>query len=521
MPFFFARLWTDDRRTLIRVPKHEQSRKKVKVQVQRKDQTVPHFCSLPRKIDKTLMTMTEPTWTSIQKEISKKIGEDVEVSAPINQGSGRNIHVTYLITTGGHEIRRRYSDFQWLYSRLLVDIPGSCVPIIPHKRTAFSGEVQFSQTFVEERKVHLNRFMKGVFRIPHVKQDSPSLKVFLLAPIEDLESKKREVESTNPSLVSMETDVEDIREAKRGIQNILAKAKTVTRNKLVHEELVETENQERIAAIKAYTNCMEQHVKDILAATGALIQSTNEKLIAMNNFGTKIAEWKMTRDDFLDTVMGPDGRALDDHEEISKMMSSVAFFSAQIEGHLSEQQIAEREKFEEALKLLSLDVQSLKVAIKTRKRIHVAFTAKQQQIQQQQKAIQNGKRGGVKLHAELTELEKESSILQVKLEESSNRVVSEAKRVRPYIEVKLKHAIRDFAKIQMEYAAKTISSWSTLMPKLLDEGESFEVKLDGTVSTTSALLATPTGTDIYPAPSAPPPPLPMGADKNADEDEEG
>ena len=82
--------------------------------------------------------MTEPTWTSTEKEISKTIGDGVDVSSPINSGEGRNIHVTYLVTTGGIEIRRRYSDFQWLYNRLLTEVPGAFVPIIPHKHTAFT-----------------------------------------------------------------------------------------------------------------------------------------------------------------------------------------------------------------------------------------------------------------------------------------------------------------------------------------------------------------------------------------------
>ena len=450
--------------------------------------------------------MTEPTWTSTENEISKSIGEDVDVSSPINSGEGRNIHVTYLVTTGGIEVRRRYSDFQWLYNRLLIEVPGALVPIIPHKHTAFLGEVQYSEAFTEERKINLRRFMKGVFQIPQVKKDSPSLKVFLITPDEKLDATKRSVEASDPKLISIhDTDGEDLDQAKRGIKNILAKAKTVTRNKLGDGELLETKEEEEIRAIKGYTICMEQHVKDIVAAAGTLIKSTNDKLLALNKFGVRVAEWKFSRDDFLDTAYGPEGRVLDDHAEIPKMMSAVAHFSAQIENLLSEQQIAEAEKFEGALQRMSLDVQALKVAIKTRKKLQVSYTAKQEQIKRQQKLIQTGKRDAVKLLTELSEYEKESSILQVKFEECSDRLTKETKRARPVLENALKDAIRDFAKIQMVYGEKIIKSWSTLMPKLLDEGDGVEIEL--TSNGDDKAMST-SGEEIHPAPSAPPPPVP-------------
>ena len=165
--------------------------------------------------------------------------------------------------------------------------------------------------------------MKGVFQIPQVKKDSPSLKVFLITPDEKLDATKRSVEASDPKLVSIhDTDGDDLDQAKRGIKNILAKAKTVTRNKLGDGELLETKEEEEIRAIKGYTICMEQHVKDIVAAAGTLIKSTNDKLLALNKFGVRVAEWKFSRDDFLDTAYGPEGRVLDDHAEIPKMMSA-------------------------------------------------------------------------------------------------------------------------------------------------------------------------------------------------------
>jgi hypothetical protein len=257
--------------------------------------------------------MSEPSWTSLEKNALHHIGQDVNVTTPINQGEGRNVHVTYLVVSGGIEIRRRYSDFQWLYQRLSTELPGSFVPIIPHKRTALIGEVRYSPEFVEQRRMNLEHFLQGAFQIPLVKEICPSLKVFLTADDDELESAKKQVEAANPSLVKtsdMNDDHDNVTEAKKGFGNLLAKAKTVTQTKLGKMELLETKEEQQVAAIKLYFNRMEVHVKEIIMAAEKLVKSTSDKLCATNDLGVKVAEWKFSRDDFLDNTYGPEGKML-------------------------------------------------------------------------------------------------------------------------------------------------------------------------------------------------------------------
>lgn len=254
--------------------------------------------------------MSDPSWTSLEKGALHHIGQDVNVRTPINQGEGRNMHVTYLVLTGGIEIRRRYSEFQWLYSRILTEAPGAFVPIIPHKRTALIGEAKFSPEFVEERRLNLDYFLKGVFKIPQIKDVCPSLRVFLTATDDELEAAKKEVEAANPSLVStsdMHDDTDNVAEAKKGFGNLLAKAKTVTQTKLGNMELLETKEEQQIAAIKLYFNRMEVHIKEMAMASEKLVKSTSDRLGATNDLGVKVAEWKFSHDDFLDNTYGPEG----------------------------------------------------------------------------------------------------------------------------------------------------------------------------------------------------------------------
>lgn len=255
--------------------------------------------------------MTEPHWTDLNDNPLSTIGEDVAVTNPISQGEGRSMHVTYLVVSGGIEKRRRYSDFQWLYQRILTEAPGSVIPIIPHKRTALIGEAQYSQAFVEERRRNLQVFMQGVFRVPHIQTISPSFVTFLSAPEDQLDNAKKQVEAANPSLLStkdMDAEQDNVAEAKKGLGNLIAKAKTVTQTKFGNMELLETKDEKEIAALKLYVDRMEVHVKEMQMCSEKLIKSTSDKLTAINDLGVKISEWKFSRDDFLDTTYGPEGK---------------------------------------------------------------------------------------------------------------------------------------------------------------------------------------------------------------------
>lgn len=255
--------------------------------------------------------MTEPKWTDLNDSPLSAIGEDIAVTSPINQGEGRNMHVTYLVVSGGIEARRRYSDFQWLYQRILTEAPGAFVPIIPHKRTALIGEARYDQDFVEERRKNLQVFIRGVFQVPHIQTLSPSLVAFLSAPDDQFDGAKKQVEAANPSLVSTkDMDGEqhvNVTEAKKGFGNLIAKAKTVTQTKLGSMELLETNDEKEIAALKLYIHRMDMHIKELSLCSEKLIKSTSDKLCAINDMGVKISEWKFSRDDFFDTTYGPEG----------------------------------------------------------------------------------------------------------------------------------------------------------------------------------------------------------------------
>mmetsp|Transcript_16410 Transcript_16410/g.33102 ORF Transcript_16410/g.33102 Transcript_16410/m.33102 type:complete len:185 (+) Transcript_16410:93-647(+) len=89
----------------------------------------------------------------------------LSVTDPQQIGEGRNAHTFYRIDVRPNQyadtiasVRRRYSDFRWLFQRLHEERPGAIIPIIPHTK-AFQIEKRLSEELIEERRVSCETFL--------------------------------------------------------------------------------------------------------------------------------------------------------------------------------------------------------------------------------------------------------------------------------------------------------------------------------------------------------------------------
>ena len=71
-------------------------------------------------------------------------------------------------------VNRRYSDFAWLYDKLHKERPGAIVPPLPEKQQVS----RFSESFIEDRRFHLEIFLRRVVCNEELK-DTECLLVFL------------------------------------------------------------------------------------------------------------------------------------------------------------------------------------------------------------------------------------------------------------------------------------------------------------------------------------------------------
>ena len=92
---------------------------------------------------------------------------NIEITKPekIDGGFFSKSYITYLITTSApynFEVRRRYSDFEWLRSILSCHFPSFLIPPIPLKN--FSD--RFNDEFVEKRMRYLQKFLNSIVANP-------------------------------------------------------------------------------------------------------------------------------------------------------------------------------------------------------------------------------------------------------------------------------------------------------------------------------------------------------------------
>ena len=85
----------------------------------------------------------------------------ITVSSPekIDGGIFSKSYINYLISTSpfNYQVRRRYSDFEWLRNALLILYPGNILPPIPRKK--YNVVDRFNEIETEKRKKGLEIFL--------------------------------------------------------------------------------------------------------------------------------------------------------------------------------------------------------------------------------------------------------------------------------------------------------------------------------------------------------------------------
>ncbi|TID19165.1 hypothetical protein CANINC_003735 [Pichia inconspicua] len=154
----------------------------------------------------------DPTKASLEDDVELIKDEEPEpfeilVGDPLKVGELTNAHVVYTITTKTTSklftypdttVTRRYSDFLWLYNRLLNNHPGYIIPPPPEKQ-AYG---RFDDKFIENRRLALEKMLQKIAN-RKIFQDDKDLITFLQSENFAIDSKRNE---TNES-----SDLENIR----------------------------------------------------------------------------------------------------------------------------------------------------------------------------------------------------------------------------------------------------------------------------------------------------------------------
>ncbi|KAI9145997.1 Vps5 C terminal like-domain-containing protein [Paraphysoderma sedebokerense] len=106
----------------------------------------------------------------------------IDVSEPTKVESAISPYITYKVRTktscpgfkNESIVNRRYSDFLWLFNRLVTKYPGVIVPPVPEKQSIG----RFQDDFVENRRLGLERFVNRIAHHPRLYNDD-DFKLFL------------------------------------------------------------------------------------------------------------------------------------------------------------------------------------------------------------------------------------------------------------------------------------------------------------------------------------------------------
>ncbi|CAH0048207.1 unnamed protein product [Clonostachys solani] len=138
--------------------------------------------------------LAEAQGTTADQDAQKLVGERLEctVTSPIKENDGsKDAFVSYLITTNSTfqsfqkdhtTVRRRFTDFVFLYKQLVRDYPAAAVPPIPDKqRMEYVRGDRFGSDFTSRRANSLQRFLVRLSLHPTLRR-APILHNFLESP---------------------------------------------------------------------------------------------------------------------------------------------------------------------------------------------------------------------------------------------------------------------------------------------------------------------------------------------------
>jgi len=453
----------------------------------------------------------------------------ITVSDPqLEQADTRYSFTSYLVSTKeGNSVRRRYSDFQWLYHRLQTELPGAIIPIIPHTRTIMSSK-KFNIDFIEDRRRDLEDFLLAIAEHETICR-APSMTPFMLDPLGlDFDEGKKRVEQTVPTDSDVikwaeedtQTEIGDscsstsrsqpstaTATARKTITNFFAKIRLSAGN----QELMTTKDESHIIALHDYVAEIRAHTNVLTKASDALVKVTLNSADANHEIGIPIGLWKTTYTQ----------KNLKQDEDVKGMMAGICHFSDEMSLLLRKKHKEEELLFGHKIHKLANAVSAFDIALKQRKNCQLEFTRTHNGLIEKnaalEKAQQNLKPPEVtdKLNSERAELESSIEFERKRFNEVTQRLLKDAENNKPKLLQMLQSAFLEYTKVQISFTGQLDEAYQRLMPTLK------EIKTTSVSSSTSGQsnfeciennghgsppAASPPGHGSPPATPPPPPP---------------
>jgi sorting nexin-1/2 len=262
----------------------------------------------------------------------------ITVSDPVQHSEGMNKYTSYRVdvrpppqqndnpnntnpddvfqNAGYSAVLRRYSDFFWLYERLHKERSGAIIPPIPEKQAVS----RFSASFIEERRKHLERFVRRVAVHPEL-YDAPCLETFLRADDVTFQAAKNAKGSNSDAMMmSMSMSVNYSSSSypaatppkKDGIKKWFAEAKTS-----IAGDLVRSPDDDLFVEIDRYIDGLEKQMKNVQLQASGLVKKGKEIANGLFEFGLAFNVLGQSEADDLGHSLTKMGMAADELSAVS------------------------------------------------------------------------------------------------------------------------------------------------------------------------------------------------------------
>jgi sorting nexin-1/2 len=400
----------------------------------------------------------------------------LSVTDPQLVGEGRNAHTFYRIDVRPNQyadtiasVRRRYSDFRWLFNRLHEERGGAIIPIIPHIK-AFQLDKRLGEELIEERRVQCEKFLRRVQVHPEL-EGAPSISAFFSPDAEVFEQAKKD----HP-----ETEVEESNNsAKEKVKHFFVKAgikAKVARGGM--EQLEETPDAAQMEEVEQYLSTLETHIKALTKATLYLVDVSKETSTNMHELGQTLFGLQQTYDpDAMQTTSN--GGQSDNNSETKSKYPSLKTISNVFASLSAINKVKHDENFlkvSDPIHDLQDKIKGARLALKRRKDHAITYNTFLQQIKNRQATLEklNQKNATspqsqtehqiVTTQQLLDESNKSSKLALAALEKVTQRVFREMDRFKHTVDSDLRMIYVNHARVQVDYSRQLDAEWNKILP---------------------------------------------------------
>ena len=385
-----------------------------------------------------------------------------QVSDPVQHTDGLNKYTSYrvdvrpmdqsgqqdpVMTMGAYSsVLRRYSDFLWLFERLHMERAGAIVPPIPEKQPVG----RFSPTFVEERRMQLERFLRRVIVHPELA-DAQCLDTFLRADDISFQSAKQAKGVVMAaSQANMMQHHAQISPKKDGFKRWFAEAKTSMTG-----DLVRSPDDDIFDEIHRYVHGLDNQMRNVSHQATGLVRKGKEIANGLFEFGLAFNLLGQSEADSL-------GDALKKMGETADRLSVLS----------AEQSEKEMAQFEEPLQDYIKMIHAVKLALHRRHEKRLTYSTCLSEVQSKQNQLvklraQIGAEGkAYSVEMSLRRAQEACQAAQEDFAAVSQRVLREVDRFKREKAEDMRRTVLDYINLQVDYNKRMEQVWATLIPQL-------------------------------------------------------